>query len=73
MGLIKSTHGNSVFRTEQIESMYHLMKDNTNRRTNSIIINFKSGIGITLCCKTVKEANSLFDEITEIMKKDYIK
>lgn len=73
MALIISTHGNATFRTEQIESMYHLMKDNTNRRTNSIAINFKSGISITLCCKTVKEANTLFDEITELMKKDYIK
>lgn len=69
--LIKSTHGNSVIRTEELAAIYHLKNDKTNRLSNVIGLQFKSGKVIPLHCRNIKEAKELFDFIYDIMKKDY--
>lgn len=71
MALILSTHGNTAFRSEDISSISKLRNAHTNRPTNCLGISFKSGHEITLQCKSIKEANELFDTITKVMVEDY--
>ena len=66
-----STHGNSVFRTEELEGIYRVFNDETHKATKTIVLQFKSGEKWTLYCKTLKETNELFDSITDSMKRDY--
>lgn len=69
--LIISTHGNSVFRTEELEGIFRMKDEKTNRITTNIKLQFKSGYQVLLQCKTLKETKELFDSITEVMKQDY--
>lgn len=43
MALIITPHENSAFRSEEIEGVFHLINDETHRKTKAIGINFKSG------------------------------
>lgn len=70
MALIISTKGNSAFRSEELEGVFHLVNDKTHRLSNKIGINFKSGSQVIITCKTSKEAKILKDTIINIMKYD---
>lgn len=69
--LVISTYGNSAFRTEELEGVFRELDDKTHKITKNIILQFKSGNKSIICCKTLKEAKEIFDNIVEIMKKDY--
>lgn len=71
MALILSTHGNTALRSEDISFIGKLRNPKTGKAINLLGIIFKSGTQISLKCKTVKEANELFNDITKIMTKDY--
>lgn len=70
--LIVSTHGNSAFRSEELEGVFRMKDNKTNRITKNIRLQFKSGYQVILQCKTLKETKELFNDIIEIMKQDYI-
>ena len=61
--LIKTTHGNSCFRTEELAAVYRLKNDETGKFTKIILLQFKSGKEMPLKCKTLKEAKELLDFI----------
>ena len=69
--LVISTHGNSVFRTEELEGIFRVIDVKTHKITKSIRLNFKSGSITIINCKTLKETKELFDIITNVMKQDY--
>ncbi len=69
--LIISTHGNSVFRTEELEGIFRMKDTKTNRITKTIKLQFKSGYQVIMECKTLKETKELFNDIVEVMKQDY--
>lgn len=71
MALILSTHGNAAFRSEDISFIAKMKNEVTGRATNLLSIIFKSGVEIPLKCKTIKEANELFDTVTKAMLEDY--
>lgn len=66
-----STHGNSAFRTEELECVYRNFNEKTHRVTKGITLQFKSGNTIKMYCKTLKESEALFDLIINIIKEDY--
>ena len=70
--LIVSTHGNSVFRTEELEGIFRMKNTETNQLTKTIKLQFKSGHQVIMECKTLKETKELFNDITELMKQDYV-
>lgn len=69
--LIISTHGNSTFRTEELEDIFRVIDDKTHKPTKSIRLHFKSGNNIFMHCKTLKETKEFFDNITNAMLQDY--
>lgn len=69
--LIISTHGNSTFRSEELEGIYRIIDDKTHKPTKNINLQFKSGNTIIMKYKTLKECKELFDNITKAMKQDY--
>lgn len=69
--LIISTHGNGAFRTEELEGIFRMKDNKTNRITKTIKLHFKSGSQVILQCKNLKETKEFFDNITEVMKQDY--
>lgn len=69
--LIKSIHGHSVIRTEELAAIYRIKNDKTGRLTKTIILQFKSGKEIPIDSRNTKEAKELFDFISNIMEKDY--
>jgi len=69
--LVISTHGNSAFRSEELEGVFRMKDSKTNRITKTIKLHFKSGSQVILQCKNLKETKELFDNITEVMKQDY--
>ena len=71
MALILSTHGNTAFRSEDVSSISKVKNLETGRATKLLSIIFKSGVEISLKCKTIKEADELFDAITKAMLEDY--
>lgn len=71
MALVLSTHGNTAFRSEDVSSIAKVKNLQTGRATKLLSLTFKSGIEISLKCKTIKEANELFDIITKVMLEDY--
>lgn len=71
MALILSTHGNTALRSEDISFIGKLRNSRTGRATNVLSIIFKSGAEMPLKCRTIKEADELFNDITKIMIKDY--
>ena len=69
--LVISTHGNSTFRTEELEGIFRVINDKTHKITKSIRLHFKSGSVTIIECKTLKESKELFNIIIEMMQKDY--
>lgn len=69
--LVISTYKTSAFRSEDLESVFHVINDKTHKITKSIRLRFKSGNITIIDCKTLKEAKELFDIIVETMKNDY--
>lgn len=69
--LIILTHGNTTFRSEELESVFRIKNTKTNKITKNIGLQFKSGSQVTFECKTLKEAKEFFDNITEAMRQDY--
>lgn len=70
MALIISTHGNSAFRTEELEGVFRIKNEKTHKFDKYVILQFKSGAQTKIACKTCKEALELYSNIVEIMKKD---
>lgn len=73
MSMIVSTRRNSAFRSEDISAIAKVVNADNNRPTRFLRISFKSGKEIDLICKTIKERDTVFDQILEVMTKDYIK
>lgn len=70
MALIISSKGNSAFRSEELEGVFHLVNDKTHRLSNKVGINFKSGNQVIITCKTSNEAKILKDTIINAIKYD---
>ena len=70
--LIISNHGNSAFRSEELEGVFRMKDNKTNRITKTIKLHFKSGSQVILQCKNLKETKELFNDIIEVMKQDYM-
>lgn len=71
MALILSTHGNTALRSEDISFIGKVKNPKTGKATSVLGIILKSGAEMPLKCRTIKEADELFDDITKIMIEDY--
>jgi len=69
--LVISTHGNSTFRTEELEGIFRVIDNKTHKITKNIRLHFKSGNMTIIECKTLKETKEFFDNITNAMLQDY--
>lgn len=66
-----STHGNSAFRTEELECVFRNFSEKTHNLKKGVILQFKSGKVVLVNCKNLKESKDFFDLVTNNMKEDY--
>lgn len=69
MALIISNTGNSAFRSENLEGIFHIL-DKSYRKTNKIALHFKSGARVILRCKDAKEATEFINKLIDTIKND---